>query len=76
MPTTTFSLAATRSCAVRSGSTTTASDAGGLAWDYEGLMATVGYEMRGGCDGSSSPAEWAATPMREAPNLTALARSA
>ena len=48
---------------------------GRLGWDYEGLMATVGYDMD-----EAARIQLArgvgATPMREAPNLTALARSA
>ena len=47
---------------------------GRLGWDYEGLMATVGYDME-----EAARIQLArgvgATPMREAPNLTALARS-
>ncbi len=47
---------------------------GRLGWDYEALMATVGYGME-----EAARIQLArgvgATPMREAPNLTALARS-
>jgi threonine dehydratase len=47
---------------------------GRLGWDYEGLMATVGYGME---EAARIQLERGvgATPMREAPNLTALSRS-
>jgi 2-amino-4-ketopentanoate thiolase beta subunit len=47
---------------------------GWLAWDYEALMAAVGYDME---EAASIQLERGVggTPMREAPNLTALART-
>ena len=48
---------------------------GALAWDYEGLMAAVGYDLE---EAARIQLERGvgATPMREAPNLTALVRIA
>ena len=48
---------------------------GSLAWDYEGLMAAVGYDMEAAA-GIQLDRGVGATPMREAPNLTALVRTA
>lgn len=46
---------------------------GRLAWDYEGLMAEVGYDL-GEVARIQLEREVGATPMREARNLTALVR--
>ena len=47
---------------------------GGLAWDYEGLMGAVGYGIE---EAAKIQLELGVgrTPMREAPNLTALVRA-
>jgi hypothetical protein len=47
---------------------------GSLGWDYEGLMAAVGYDLEAAA-GIQLDRGVGATPMREAPNLTALVRT-
>jgi len=47
---------------------------GSLGWDYEGLMAAVGYDLEAAA-GIQLERGVGATPMREAPNLTALVRT-
>jgi 2-amino-4-ketopentanoate thiolase beta subunit len=47
---------------------------GSISWDYEGLMATAGYDLKSAATIQLERGV-GATPMREAPNLTALVRA-